>query len=247
MRRAQELLAERRRASVSLGHAASADEAAVEVLDRDLACQRGALVTTLDLILPIRPGSMSLSFTILEMKPPDASALGYIALLVDLLATYHQVPLQYAVSFRGSRSLVQDRNAKWYPLFEDGVEKYRAEYARFCLSKDVEQVRRYIAWLGLTSQLCRVKGLEVPDIRDLLPNLVNCVLAMSVAAPPVVSNGHASPAMTVDTDSDDGALPSLATDDSLSDSPPRPRSPARSISSVRTVTPAAEKLRALQA
>ena len=81
----------------------------------------------------------------------------------------------------------------------------------------------------------------------LLPNLVNCMLAMSAAAPPSVNNGHASPALTAETDSDDGALPSLATDDSLSDSPPRPRSPARSVSSVRTVTPAAEKLRSLQA
>ena len=141
LRQARTLLVERRRELDGLRQSATADAAAVDLLERDLAGQRAVLVTTLDAILPIRPGSTPLSFTILEMKPPDASALGYIALLVDLLASYHHVPLQYAVSFRGSRSLVQDRNAKWYPLFEDGVEKYRAEYARFCLSKDVEQVR----------------------------------------------------------------------------------------------------------
>ena len=141
LRQARTLLVDRRRELDGLRQSATADAAAVDLLERDLAEQRAVLVTTLDAILPIRPGLTPLSFTILEMKPPDASALGYIALLVDLLASYHHVPLQYAVSFRGSRSLVQDRNAKWYPLFEDGVEKYRAEYARFCLSKDVEQVR----------------------------------------------------------------------------------------------------------
>ena len=142
LRQARTLLADRRRELNGLRQSATADAAAVDLLERDLAGQRAVLVSTIDAIFPIRPGATPLGFTILDMKPPEASALGYIALVVDLLASYHHVPLQYAVSFRGSRSLVQDRNAKWYPLFEDGVEKYRAEYARFCLSKDVEQVRR---------------------------------------------------------------------------------------------------------
>lgn len=267
LRQARDLMLDRRRHLDRLRRRTEADESTVAALERKLAAQRAALVSTLDIIFPIRPGSSPLSFAILGMKPPDPSALGYIALLVDLLASYHHIPLQHALSFRGSRSLVQDRNAKWYPLFEDGVERYRAEYARFCLSKDIEQVRaeqrpRVVISQHTdcrSSQLCRLKSLEVPDIRQYLANLLNFVLAATSAPlPPPPSgkldtNGHDAGALTAaDSDDDDeeaeaGSLPSLSAASLSSDSPPRPRSPARSISSVRTITPAAEKLRAIQA
>ncbi|KAI4297831.1 hypothetical protein L6164_037696 [Bauhinia variegata] len=127
---------------------------------------------------PVNQGSltiMSLHLTMLSFKMSfftdkkevqgSATALGYVAHAVSLIASYLQVPLRYPIHLGGSHSYLIDNapsieltssdssssetsftNAKHmeFPLFLDGQDTTRAAYAVFLLNKDLEQLLNFI-------------------------------------------------------------------------------------------------------
>ncbi|XP_044478749.1 UV radiation resistance-associated gene protein-like isoform X1 [Mangifera indica] len=127
---------------------------------------------------PINPGSLTILGLHLTMLPftkislftdkkevqRSATALGYIAHAVSLIAHYLQVPLRYPLHLGGSHSYINDyapsiepsssdlllstlsSNTKpvEFPLFLDGQDTTRAAYAVFLLNKDVEQLLNFI-------------------------------------------------------------------------------------------------------
>ncbi|XP_019464645.1 PREDICTED: UV radiation resistance associated protein-like isoform X1 [Lupinus angustifolius] len=95
----------------------------------------------------------------------SATALGYVAHAVSLMASYLQVPLRYPLRLGGSHSYIIDKapsiestssdvsssalsftNAKHmeFPLFLEGQDTTRAAYAVFLLNKDLEQLLNFI-------------------------------------------------------------------------------------------------------
>lgn len=97
----------------------------------------------------------------------SATALGYVAHAITLVASYLQVPLRYPVRLGGSHSYIRDyahlvetsesssyavtsANPRYseFPLFVDGQDATRAAYAIFLLNKDIEQLLNYV---GLNS------------------------------------------------------------------------------------------------
>ncbi|KIK97882.1 hypothetical protein PAXRUDRAFT_824462 [Paxillus rubicundulus Ve08.2h10] len=157
---------------------------------------RTSLISTLSTIYPIELLSPSeLLFTILavplpipftsnEPAPPlslssykevtedaVATALGYAAHLVQLLAVYMGKGLVYPVTYIGSRSLIRDNisamvGPRMFPLFSKGVDTYRFEYAVFLLNKDIEM-------------LMADRDLRALDMRHTLPNLKNLLLTVT--------------------------------------------------------------------
>ncbi|GAB4844084.1 hypothetical protein Ancab_014048 [Ancistrocladus abbreviatus] len=127
---------------------------------------------------PRSQGIMTISGLQLSMLPftqmsffPDkkqvqrsATALGYVAHAVSLIASYLHVPLRYPLRQGGSRSFIKDfspsadstssdssntvvsANVKCleFPLFLDGQDATRAAYAIFLLNKDIEQLLNYV-------------------------------------------------------------------------------------------------------
>ncbi|KAK4264182.1 hypothetical protein QN277_025391 [Acacia crassicarpa] len=124
---------------------------------------------------PVNQGSltiMGLQLTLLSFKKmsfftdkkeiqKSATALGYVAHAVSLIASYLQVPLRYPVRLGGSHSYIIDNapskdlasedssssttpiaNTKHmaFPLFLEGQDTTRAAYAVFLLNKDLEQL-----------------------------------------------------------------------------------------------------------
>ncbi|KAG7090723.1 hypothetical protein E1B28_009815 [Marasmius oreades] len=167
---------------------------------------RAVLISTLASIFPIELFSPpDLLYTILDVPlpiplsatdpaPPSflpnhkgineetvATALGYAALLVHLLATYLGKGLVYPVTYIGSRSLIRDGisamvGPRMFPLFSKGVDAYRYEYGVFLLNKDIELIMADF-------------DLRAIDIRHTLPNLKNLLLTLTdgasvPAAPP---------------------------------------------------------------
>lgn len=128
----------------------------------------------------------------------SATALGYVAHAVSLLATFLDVPLRYPVRLGASRSYIQDnapavehasaeagtdsagfshggtrKGVTEFPLFSEGQDPTRSAYAVFLLNKDLEQVLNYL-------------GAESVGPRHTLPNLnkiiqLVCSRACSVA------------------------------------------------------------------
>lgn len=113
----------------------------------------------------------------------SATALGYVAHVVSLVAAYLDVPLRYPLRLRASRSYIQDpappfdftaadlgpvvspsapqsgqKSPVEFPLFSEGQELTRSAYAVFLLNKDLEQLLN-----GL--------GVEAVGPRHTLPNL----------------------------------------------------------------------------
>ncbi|KAG9441876.1 hypothetical protein H6P81_017730 [Aristolochia fimbriata] len=95
----------------------------------------------------------------------SASALGYVAHAVTLIASYLDVPLRYPLRLGGSRSYISDPTPSFestlselvgnsaaainvktveFPLFLEGQDTTRAAYAIFLLNKDLEQLLNYI-------------------------------------------------------------------------------------------------------
>ncbi|OVA13825.1 UV radiation resistance protein/autophagy-related protein 14 [Macleaya cordata] len=91
----------------------------------------------------------------------SATALGYVAHAVSLIASYLEIPLRYPLHLGGSRSYIHDyapsfdvassasasnsillTNSKptEFPLFLEGQDTTRAAYAIFLLNKDLEQL-----------------------------------------------------------------------------------------------------------
>ncbi|KAK2975205.1 hypothetical protein RJ640_022097 [Escallonia rubra] len=90
-----------------------------------------------------------------------ATALGYVAHAVSLVAYYLEVPLRYSLRLGGSRSYIRDcapsieptsselllstdLKPMEFPLFLEGQDTTRAAYAVFLLNKDLEQLLNFI-------------------------------------------------------------------------------------------------------
>ncbi|KAI0932749.1 hypothetical protein AcW1_000225 [Taiwanofungus camphoratus] len=100
-----------------------------------------------------------------------ATALGYAAQVIQLLAAYLGKGLVYPVTCVGSRSLIKDGisamvGPRMFPLFSKGVDTYRFEYGVFLLNKDIEM-------------LMTDRNLRVPDMRYTLFNLKNLLLTLT--------------------------------------------------------------------
>lgn len=95
----------------------------------------------------------------------SATALGYVAHVVTLIAFYLEVPLRYPLRLGGSHSYINDYAPSVdpgpsdlssntllsthlkpveFPLFLDGQDTTRAAYAVFLLNKDLEQLLNFI-------------------------------------------------------------------------------------------------------
>ncbi|KAJ3400567.1 hypothetical protein HDU80_006847 [Chytriomyces hyalinus] len=104
-----------------------------------------------------------------------ATALGWTAHLVTLLALYMEIPLRYPINPMSSRSMILDRLSLHgpgnmeFPLFMKGQDKLRFEYGVFLLNKNIEQ-------------LMAVAGVVVKNLRNTLPNLKALIDAMSKPA-----------------------------------------------------------------
>ncbi|KAF8973835.1 hypothetical protein BDZ97DRAFT_1912290 [Flammula alnicola] len=161
-----------------------------------MASARTSLLSTLSTIFPIELYSPpDLLFTILDVPLPIplnsndpappltmpehkevteeavATALGYVAQVLQILAAYIGKHLIYPVTCIGSRSLIRDGisamvGPRMFPLFSKGVDTYRFEYGVFLLNKDIEM-------------LMSERDLRALDIRHTLPNLKNLLLTLS--------------------------------------------------------------------
>ncbi|TYI91965.1 hypothetical protein E1A91_D02G032600v1 [Gossypium mustelinum] len=122
-------------------------------------------LTILGLNLTLLPFTKMSFFTDKKEVQRSATALGYVAHAVSLIASYLQVPLRYPLRLGGSRSYINDHassidpassdlsldttlsaNVKLaeFPLFLEGQDTTRAAYAVFLLNKDIEQLLNFI-------------------------------------------------------------------------------------------------------
>jgi hypothetical protein len=135
------------------------------------------LYTILDVPLPIPlsptdPGPPLTLATHKEVTEDTvATALGYAAQVLHLLAAYLGKSLVYPVTYIGSRSLIRDGisamvGPRMFPLFSKGVDTYRFEYGVFLLNKDIEM-------------LMVDRNLRALDMRHTLPNLKNLLLTLT--------------------------------------------------------------------
>ncbi|KAJ6569615.1 hypothetical protein B0H19DRAFT_700690 [Mycena capillaripes] len=157
---------------------------------------RTTLISTLSTIFPIELLSPpDLLYTILDVPLPIplsasdpapplslpahkdvtedavATALGYVAQVVQLLAAYLGKGLVYPITCIGSRSMIRDGisamvGPRMFPLFSKGVDTYRFEYGVFLLNKDIEL-------------LMADRELRALDMRHTLPNLKNLLLTLT--------------------------------------------------------------------
>ncbi|TYG78135.1 hypothetical protein ES288_D02G033600v1 [Gossypium darwinii] len=119
----------------------------------------------LGLNLTLLPFTKMSFFTDKKEVQRSATALGFVAHAVSLIASYLQVPLRYPLRLGGSRSYINDHassidpassdlsldttlsaNVKLaeFPLFLEGQDTTRAAYAVFLLNKDIEQLLNFI-------------------------------------------------------------------------------------------------------
>ncbi|OAY28274.1 UV radiation resistance-associated gene protein isoform X1 [Manihot esculenta] len=122
-------------------------------------------LTVLGLHLTMLPFTKMSFFTDKKEVQKFATAIGYVAHAVSLIASYLEVPLRYPVRLGGSRSFITDyapsvepassdlllssssyvnTKAVEFPLFLEGQDTTRAAYAVFLLNKDLEQLLNYI-------------------------------------------------------------------------------------------------------
>ncbi|KAJ7480116.1 hypothetical protein B0H11DRAFT_1864054 [Mycena galericulata] len=157
---------------------------------------RTTLISTLSTIFPIELLSPpDLLYTILDVPLPIplsasdpappltlaahkdvtedavATALGYVAQVVQLLSAYLGKGLVYPITCIGSRSMIRDGisamvGPRMFPLFSKGVDTYRFEYGVFLLNKDIEL-------------LMADRDLRALDMRHTLPNLKNLLLTLT--------------------------------------------------------------------
>ncbi|GAB2295700.1 hypothetical protein Dimus_029854 [Dionaea muscipula] len=123
------------------------------------------MLTISGLQLSLLPFMQMNFFTDKKQVQRSATALGYVAHVVSLLASYLLVPLRYPVRLGASHSFIIDfapsmeptssdslstvevsTNIKYaeFPLFLDGQDATRAAYGVFLLNKDVEQLLNYL-------------------------------------------------------------------------------------------------------
>ncbi|XWS09158.1 hypothetical protein CRYUN_Cryun40dG0062300 [Craigia yunnanensis] len=122
-------------------------------------------LTILGLHLTMLPFTKMSFFTDKKEVQRSATALGYVAHVVSLIASYLQVPLRYRLRLGGSHSYIKDHapsveptssDLSWntslsanvkpaeFPLFLEGQDTTRAAYAVFLLNKDIEQLLNFI-------------------------------------------------------------------------------------------------------
>ncbi|KAL8172248.1 hypothetical protein V2J09_024052 [Rumex salicifolius] len=125
------------------------------------------LMTISGLQLSMLPFTQMSIFGDKKQAQKSATALGYVAHCITLVASYLKVPLRYPVRLGGSHSYIRDYaqsvepfesssnaivsgNPRYseFPLFVDGQDATRATYAVFLLNKDIEQLLNYV---GLNS------------------------------------------------------------------------------------------------
>ncbi|TYI91996.1 hypothetical protein E1A91_D02G035300v1 [Gossypium mustelinum] len=113
-------------------------------------------LTILGLNLTLLPFTKMSFFTDKKEVQRSATALGYVAHAVSLIASYLQVPLRYPLRLGGSRSYINDHASSMdpassdlsldttlsanvkpaeFPLFLEGQDTTRAAYAVFLLNK----------------------------------------------------------------------------------------------------------------
>ncbi|CAI9271371.1 unnamed protein product [Lactuca saligna] len=111
----------------------------------------------------------------------SATALGYIAHAVSLLALYIKVPLRYPIRLGASRTYICDYTPPLvesipeftstkpieFPLFLEGKETTRSAYAVFLLNKDLEQLLNFIGVESLGPRHV------LANFRELLNNIVS--------------------------------------------------------------------------
>lgn len=152
----------------------------------DIVAQRRRICDGLQKVFPIEPVlGHALAFTIRGVPLPNsnfsstddetvAAALGYVAQLVHFLSLYLSIPLPYIPEARGSTSTITDSISSSmtgsasaiYPLYTQGVPRFRFEYAVFLLNKDIQLLAARLS-------------LRIVDVRHTLPNLkyLLCVLS----------------------------------------------------------------------
>ncbi|CAA7406128.1 unnamed protein product [Spirodela intermedia] len=157
----------------------SRDRAGSPPSDASRSSQRSSSLSILGLQLPSTFLKKTSFFPDKKELQRSATALGYIAHAVLLIAAYLDVPLRYPLRFGGSRSYVHDYapsieptspslaynptssaapKPMEFPLFLEGQDSTRAAYAVFLLNKDIEQLLNGI-------------GEESLGPRHVLPNL----------------------------------------------------------------------------
>ncbi|KAI0325632.1 hypothetical protein GY45DRAFT_1356646 [Cubamyces sp. BRFM 1775] len=143
----------------------------------DLVSPPDLLFTILDVPLPIPVAAtdpappLSLPGHKEVTEDSVATALGYAAQVIQLLAAYMGHRLVYPVTCVGSRSMIKDGisamvGPRNFPLFSKGVDTYRFEYGVFLLNKDIEM-------------LMTERNLRALDMRHTLPNLKNLLLTLT--------------------------------------------------------------------
>ncbi|TPX32040.1 hypothetical protein SmJEL517_g04771 [Synchytrium microbalum] len=134
------------------------------------------LITNLKDIFPIEQSTFDvLTYTICGLRLPNAdytgqddekiaTALGFTAHLICMIAFYLEVPLRYSPRPMSSRATIIDGVSQQYqdnnefPLFSRGSDRFRFDYGVFLLNKNVEQLMNHV-------------GLNVSNLRNTLPNL----------------------------------------------------------------------------
>ncbi|KAF7310459.1 hypothetical protein HMN09_00588100 [Mycena chlorophos] len=143
----------------------------------DLRSPPDLLYTILDVPLPIPLAAsdpappLSLASHKDVTEDAVATALGFVAQVVQLLAAYLGKGLVYPITCIGSRSMIRDGisamvGPRMFPLFSKGVDTYRFEYGVFLLNKDIEL-------------LMADRDLRALDMRHTLPNLKNLLLTLT--------------------------------------------------------------------
>ncbi|XP_010694941.2 vacuolar protein sorting 38 isoform X1 [Beta vulgaris subsp. vulgaris] len=115
--------------------------------------------------LNMLPFTQMTFFTDKKQIQGSTTALGYVAHVISLIASYLHVPLRYPLRLGGSHSYIKDcavfnnptssgsnstslaaanKKCLEFPLFLDGQDATRAAYAIFLLNKDIEQLLNYV-------------------------------------------------------------------------------------------------------
>ncbi|XP_024004288.1 UV radiation resistance-associated gene protein isoform X3 [Eutrema salsugineum] len=139
-------------------------------------------VRILGLPFSMAPFTKMSFFTDKKEVQKSATALGYVAHAVFLLAPYLGVPIRYPLRLGGSKTYIRDyapyiepsssdispistlsQNTKFveFPLFLDGQDTTRAAYAVFLLNKNIEQLLNFVGEnsLGPRQVLANLKEL----------------------------------------------------------------------------------------
>lgn len=140
-----------------------------ETLDENKPKNQGAS-TISGVQLNMLPFKQMTFFTDKKLIQRSTTALGYVAHVISLIASYLQVPLRYPLRLGGSHSYVLDyapfidpapsgssstalasanKKCLEFPLFLDGRDATRAAYAIFLLNKDIEQLLNYVGHKSL--------------------------------------------------------------------------------------------------